>query len=52
MAITIVFGREANIFGLAFRVTALEWFGVFAFMFPLISQCKCRTIDKDEDTYF
>ena len=51
MAIKIVVGREADVFGNTFSVTAPEWLRVFAFMFALIGQRECLTTYEDEDTY-
>jgi len=38
MTITVVFSREADVFGYTFSVAALEWLRVFAFMLTLASQ--------------
>ena len=51
VTITVVLGREADIFGHAFSVTALEWFRVFAFMFTLVGQRWCPTTCKSKYTY-
>jgi hypothetical protein len=50
VAIKVVVGREADVFGNTFGVTAPEWLGVFAFMFALTGQRECPTTHEDEDT--
>jgi len=46
VTITIVLSRETYVFGYAFGVAALEWFGVFSFMLTLAGQWLCLAADK------